>query len=310
LTNPAQISDYIAGVPKMTTFYRRLPRFNYLAPVSLNEALSLLARYKGKAKVIAGGTDIIPKLKRREIRAPEHVIDLKAIPGLDNIQYDVSGLSLGALVTIGAVETSAIIQEKFGVLAQAARSMASPQVRNRGTIAGNICNAVPSADSAPPLLTIGAKLKLVSQEGERVVGIEDFFTGPGQTALANDEILQEIQIPHPPPNSQGIYLKLTPRRAMDLAIVGVAVVIIPQDGICKDIRIALGAVAPTPIRARRAEAVLKGQKLDDNLIEKAARTAAGEARPIDDHRASAEYRRDMVEVLVRRAIKQAIGSRS
>jgi len=294
----------------MTTFYRRLPGFNYLAPVTLDEALSLLARYKGKAKVIAGGTDFIPKLKRREIGAPERVIDLKAIPGLDNIKYDVSGLSLGALVTIGAVETSAIIREKFGVLAQAARSMASPQVRNRGTIAGNICNAVPSADSAPPLLTIGAKLKLVSQEGERVVGIEDFFTGPGQTALANDEILQEIQIPHPPPNSQGIYLKLTPRRAMDLAIVGVAVVIIPQDGICKDIRIALGAVAPTPIRARRAEVVLKGQKLDDNLIEKAARTAAGEARPIDDHRASAEYRRDMVEVLVRRAIKQAIGSRS
>jgi carbon-monoxide dehydrogenase medium subunit len=304
------MGDYILGVPEMTTFYRRLPRFNYLSPCTLDEALSLLSRYKGKARVIAGGTDFVPKLKRREIRAPEHVIDLKAIPGLDNIKYDVSGLSLGALATIGAVKTSAIIGEKFGVLAQAARSMASPQVRNRGTIAGNICNAVPSADSAPPLLTIGAKLKLVSQEGERVVGIEDFFTGPGQTALANDEILQEIQIPHPPPNSQGIYLKLTPRRALDLAIVGVAVVIIPQDGICKDIRIALGAVAPTPIRARKAEAVLKGQKLDDNIIEKAARTAAGEARPIDDHRASAEYRRDMVEVLVRRAIKQAIGSRS
>jgi CO/xanthine dehydrogenase FAD-binding subunit len=304
------MGDYIPGVPKMTTFYRRLPGFNYLAPATLDEALSLLARYKGKAKVIAGGTDFVPKLKRREIGAPERVIDLKGIPGLDDIKYDVSGLSLGALVTIGAVETSAIIGEKFSILAQAARGMASPQVRNRGTIAGNICNAVPSADSAPALLTLGAKLKLVSRKGERTVSIEDFFTGPGQTALADDEILQEIQIPHPPPNSQGVYLKLTPRRAMDLAIVGVAVVIIPQDGVCQDIRIALGAVAPTPIRTRKAEAVLKGQKLDDNLIEKAARTAAGQSRPIDDHRASAEYRRDMVEVLVRRAIKQAIGSRS
>jgi carbon-monoxide dehydrogenase medium subunit len=293
----------------MTTFYRRLPKFNYLAPATLDEALSLLARYKGKARVIAGGTDLVPKLKRREIGAPEHVIDLKAVPGLDNIEYDAAGLSLGALVTIGAVETSAIIGEKFGVLAQAARSMASPQVRNRGTIAGNICNAVPSADSAPPLLTLGAKLKLISQKGERIVGIEDFFTGPNQTTLSNDEILEEIHIPHPPPNSQGIYLKLTPRRAMDLAIVGVAAVVTAQDGVCKDIRIALGAVAPTPVRAKKAEAILNRQKFDDNLIEKAARTAAGEARPIDDHRASAEYRRDMVEVLVKRAIKQAIGSR-
>jgi len=292
----------------MTTFYRRLPGFNYLAPVTLDEALSRLARYKGKAKVIAGGTDLVPKLKRREIGAPAYVIDLKTIPGLDNIKYDVSGLSLGALVTIGAVETSAIIGEKFGILSQAARSMASPQVRNRGTIAGNICNAVPSADSAPALLTLGARLKLASRKGERIVSIEDFFTGPGQTALADDEILQEIQIPHPPPNSKGVYLKLTPRRAMDLAIVGVAVVIIPQDGVCQDIRIALGAVAPTPIRTGKAEAVLKGQKFDDALIEKAARAAAGQSRPIDDHRASAEYRRDMVEVLVKRAIKQAIGS--
>jgi CO/xanthine dehydrogenase FAD-binding subunit len=302
------MGDYIPGVPKMTTFYRRLPGFNYLAPVTLDEALSRLARYKGKAKVIAGGTDLVPKLKRREIGAPAYVIDLKTIPGLDNIKYDVSGLSLGALVTIGAVETSAIIGEKFGILAQAARSMASPQVRNRGTIAGNICNAVPSADSAPALLTLGARLKLASRKGERIVSIEDFFTGPGQTALADDEILQEIQIPHPPPNSKGVYLKLTPRRAMDLAIVGVAVVIIPQDGVCQDIRIALGAVAPTPIRTGKAEAVLKGQKFDDALIEKAARAAAGQSRPIDDHRASAEYRRDMVEVLVKRAIKQAIGS--
>jgi len=292
----------------MITFYRRLPKFNYLAPTTLDEALSLLAQHQGKARVIAGGTDLVPKLKRREIGVPDYVIDLKGLAGLDEIKQDAGGLSLGALVTIGAVETSAIIQEKFGVLAQAAQSMASPQVRNRGTIAGNICNAVPSADSAPALLTIGARLKLISQKGQRTVGIEDFFTGPNQTALTDEEILAEILLPPMPPNSKGVYLKLTPRRSMDLAIVGVAAVAVPEDGVCKDIRIALGAVAPTPIRAKKAEEVLKGQKFDDNLVEKAAKTAAGQSRPIDDHRASAEYRRDMVEVLVRRAIKQAIGS--
>lgn len=293
----------------MTTFYRRLPKFNYLAPTTLDEALSLLSEYKGRAKVIAGGTDLVPKLKRREIRAPEYVIDLKGIPRLDKINYDASGLSFGALVTIGMVETSAKIRQKFAILAQAAQSMASPQVRNRGTIAGNICNAVPSADSAPPLLTLGARLKIVSGKGERTVNIEDFFTGPGQTALDEDEILREIQIADMPPNGKGVYLKLTPRRAMDLAIVGVAAVVVLEDSVSKDIRIALGAVAPTPIRAKKAEAILKGQRFDEALIEKAAKTAAAEARPIDDHRASAEYRRDMVEVLVKRTIKQAIGGR-
>jgi len=291
----------------MTTFYRRLPKFNYLAPATLNEALSLLAEHKGKARVIAGGTDFIPKLKRRETGAPDYIIDLKGIAGLDQIKPEAGGLNIGALVTIGAVEASPQIQQKFAILAQAAQSMASPQVRNRGTIAGNICNAVPSADSAPPLLTLEAKLKIISRKGQRTVGIEEFFTGPSQTALTNEEILAEIQLPAMPPNSKGVYLKLTPRRAMDLAIVGVAVIVTAQDGVCKDIRLALGAVAPTPTRARKAEAVLKGQKFNDALIEKAAQAAATQSRPIDDHRASAGYRRDMVEVLVKRAIKQAIG---
>jgi len=292
----------------MTTFYRRLPKFDYLAPATLDEALSLLSRYKGRAKVIAGGTDLVPKLKRREITAPELVIDLKAIAGLGNIQYDAGGLTIGALVTIGEVATSAIILQKFSILAQAAQSMASPQVRNLGTIAGNICNAVPSADSAPALLTLGTRLKLISPRGERTVSIEDFFTGPNRTVLADDELLEEIQIPDMPPKSRGTYLKLAPRRAMDLAIVGVAAVVTPEDSICKDIRLALGAVAPTPIRAKEAEAIIKGHRFDDGLIEEAASAAAGQSRPISDHRASADYRRDMVKVLVKRAIEQATGS--
>jgi CO/xanthine dehydrogenase FAD-binding subunit len=291
----------------MVTFYRRLPKFDYLEPNTIDEALSMLSQYKGRAKVIAGGTDILPKLKRREIKAPEYIINLKGIPNLDYIKYDeVGGLSLGALVTIHAVETSPIVQERFGLLFQAAESMASTQVRNRGTIAGNLCNAVPSADTAPALLTLEASLKLASQKGERIVNIEDFFTGPNETVLTNEEILQEIHVPNLPPHSRGRYLKLTPRRSMDLAIVGVAVVVTAEDGICNDIRIALGAVAPTPIRARRAEDIVRGQKLSDEVIERTARIAAEECRPISDHRASAEYRCDMVEVLTKQAIKQAI----
>jgi carbon-monoxide dehydrogenase medium subunit len=290
----------------MVTFYRRLPRFDYLGPRTIDEALSLLSQNVGRAKVIAGGTDLLPKLKRRELRAPDFIIDLKGILNLDYITYDeVDGLSLGALVTIHAVETSPIVRERFGVLFQAAESMASRQVRNRGTIGGNLCNAVPSADTAPALLTLEASLKLVSQKGERIVNVEDFFTGPNETVLTDEEVLQEIHVPSLPPHSRGTYLKLTPRRSMDLAIVGVAAVVVAEDGICNDIRIALGAVAPTPIRARRAEDVVRGQKLSDDTIERAAEIAAGECHPISDHRASADYRCHMVEVLTKRAIRQA-----
>jgi CO/xanthine dehydrogenase FAD-binding subunit len=295
------------GALEMVTFYRRLPKFNYLAPRTIGETLSLLSQYKGGAKIMAGGTDLVPKLKRREVKAPEYVIDLKGVPNLDYIKYEEdNGLKLGALTTIRAVATSAIIQDKFSILFQAANSMACVQVRNRGTLAGNICNAVPSADTAPALLTLAAKVKLISLKGERFVNVEDFFVGPGETVLNDDEILGEIQVPSLPPQSRGVYLKLTPRRSMDLAIVGVAVVLIPDEGICKDIRIALGAVSPTPIRAKKAETAIRGHPLQDGVVEKAARVAAEECHPISDHRASAEYRTEMVRVLAKRAIKKAI----
>jgi carbon-monoxide dehydrogenase medium subunit len=184
--------------------------------------------------------------------------------------------------------------------------MASPQVRNRATLAGNICNAVPSADSVPPLLVLEAKLKVMSQKGERILPIEDFFTGPNETVLTGGELLTEIQIPPLPSNGVGIYLKLSPKGSMDLATVGVAALVINEDGYCKDIRVALGAVAPTPIRAKKAEGILRGQRFSDDLIESTAQTAAEESQPIDDHRASADYRRGMVQTLVRRAINQAL----
>jgi CO/xanthine dehydrogenase FAD-binding subunit len=289
----------------MVTFYRRLPRFDYVAPATMDEALSLLEQYKGRAKVIAGGTDTIPKLKRRQIALPEYIVDLKGIPDLDYIRYDESsGLSIGPLATLRALEKSSVIQDKFPVLFQAVASVGSVQVRNRGTLGGNISNAVPSADTAPALLTLDAKLRLKCRQGERTVGIEDFFAGPNQTVCTTEEVLYEIQVPNLPRGGRGVYLKLTPRKAMDLAVVGVAVMVVIENGICRDIRIALGAVAPTPVRVKRAEEVLRGKKPENDLIEKAARIAAEESRPIDDHRASADYRREMVAVMTRRAIRE------
>jgi CO/xanthine dehydrogenase FAD-binding subunit len=285
------------------TFYRRLPRFEYLRPKTVEEALTLLTQNAGKAKVFAGGTDLLPSLRQREIKTPGYVIDLKAISGLDAISYDESsGLKIGPLATIRAVGEFPLVQRHFSALSQAALSMASPQVRNRGTIAGNICNAVPSADSAPALLALNASATIKGPKGERTVPLDQFFAGPRKTVLVDDEMLLGISIPKPDPSSRGVYLKLSPRHSMDLAVVGVAAVGIMEDGICKDVKIALGAVAPTPIRAPMAEEMLRGRRITAELIEEASRNAINQCSPIDDHRASQEYRCDMVYVMTRRAL--------
>ena len=290
----------------MVTFYRRLPKFDYVSPSSLNEALNLLQTSKPEQyKVYAGGTDVIPKLKARLVQTPKSLIDLKGIPGMDHIQYDdKKGLRIGALATIFSVAHSPVVQEKYPVLAQAANSIASVQIQNRGTIAGNLCNAVPSADSAPALLCLGAKMVCQSSLGERIINLDSFFIGPNETILEPTEIVTEIQIPPPTNGNYGVYLKLSPRTKMDLAIVGVAVVVKADNGKFKDVRIGLGAVAPTPIRAIKAEQRLNGEKINDPIIEEAAKIAAAESSPLDDHRASAEYRRMMVEVLVKRALQE------
>jgi carbon-monoxide dehydrogenase medium subunit len=241
------------------------------------------------------------------MQTPKVLIDLKGIPGLDYIEYDdKEGLRIGALATISSVAHSVQVREKFGILSQAAGSIASTQVQNRGTIVGNICNAVPSADSAPALLCLGAKLSCVSSRGERLIDIEDFFTGPNQTALNMDELVKEIRIPNMPLQSKGVYIKLSPRSRMDLAVVGVGSVVVQDNGLIQEVRIALGAVAPTPMRAKRAEDVLKGEKVRAKTVLKAAETASAESEPIDDHRASAEYRKMMVEALVKRAINNTL----
>jgi carbon-monoxide dehydrogenase medium subunit len=187
-------------------------------------------------------------------------------------------------------------------LAQAAKSIASVQVQNRGTLVGNVCSAIPSADSAPALLCLGAKLVCTSQAGDRIVALDKFFTAPNLTDLCLDEIVKEIQVPPMMSGGSSIYLKFSPRSKMDCALVGVGVVASTDNGVVRDLKIGLGAVASTPIRALKAEQILMGKPIKDELVAEAAGTAAAESMPINDHRASAEYRRMMVEVLVKRAV--------
>jgi carbon-monoxide dehydrogenase medium subunit len=290
----------------MALFYRRLPRFEYVLPRTVEEAVAFLAGHGDGAKVLAGGTDLVPQLKGREIGA-RYVVDLKAIPGLDTISYDERfGLRIGALATINAIAESALVRDHFPVLVQAASVMASPQVRNMGTFAGNICSAVPSADSAPGLLALEAGVRIRGSGGERTVAIDRFFIGPRTTVLAGDEVVVEISVRKPVAGSRGVYLKLSPRHSMDLAIVGVAVMGRGEGGVCEDVKIGLGAVAPTPTRAPMAEEMLKGKRITPELIEEAARNVITQCSPIDDHRASMEYRCDMVYVMARRALTQVL----
>ena len=281
-------------------------RYEYMTPVTIEEAIGLLAEHNGKAKVIAGGTDLFLQV-RNKTKKPEYVIDISGIPTLDYIKYDKKqGLSIGALTTIRDVEKSTELLQKYPVLCQAAGRLGSVAIRNVGTIGGNLCNASPSAENAPALIGLSAKIKIAGPNDERVVPIEDFFVGPGQTVLKNDEVMTEIQVPVPAPNTVGVYLKHAIRGSIDLAIVGVAVIAELDGKFCRDIKIVLGAVGPTPMRAQEAEGILKGNKIDNAVIEKCAQAASEESRPITDVRASAEYRKEMVKVVVRNGINEAV----
>jgi CO/xanthine dehydrogenase FAD-binding subunit len=238
---------------------------------------------------------------------PDYLISIGGISELDYIKYDESsGLRIGVLANIVNIADSPLVRSKFNLLAQAASMLGSPSIRNQATLGGNLCNAAPSADTAPPLLVLGAKVKIVGVDGEKVVPLEDFFTGPGQTILGSNHLFTEIQIPNLLPHSGGVYLKQTRSQGADLALVGVAVLVVMEGKIIRDVKIALGAVAPTPIRAKKAEEILKGKKLDDPILEACSRAAVNEAKPIDDVRSSADYRRKLVAVLTKRAMIQAV----
>jgi CO/xanthine dehydrogenase FAD-binding subunit len=280
---------------------------DYFRPKSLGEAIALCQRLGEEARYIAGGTDVIVKIKDRLVR-PHHLISLKSIPGLDHIEYKEGELRIGALATHRKLELSPIIRRSFPILIDAVENIGSVQIRNVATLGGNIVNAVPSADGAIPLIALGAKVRLVGPKGERVMALEDIFTGPGQTVLEQAEILCEFVIPRLPPRTGGAYWKHTRRAAMELPILGVSVLISLAEDLqtCVEARIGLGVMAPTPMRARKAEGVLRGKKLSDLVLEEAGRVAAAESQPRDTARGEAWYRREMVEVLVPRVGKTSV----
>jgi carbon-monoxide dehydrogenase medium subunit len=282
-----------------------VPAFEYLRATSLKDACALLSTRGLQGKVIAGGTDLLVKMKHRRL-VPPYLIDIKGIAALDHLGYvKGEGLRIGALVTIESLKRSTPVRKQYPMLHQAAAYMATIAIRNRATVVGNICNGSPSAEMAPALIALGATARIVGPAGERSVPVEDFFTGPGRTVLEPDELVAELLIPEPPAGSGGVYEKYSLRR-MDVAMVGVAGLVVPDGEVCGDIRIVLSAVAPTPIRATKAESVLRGQAPTEALIAEAARTAAEESRPITDIRGTVESRKNIVEVLTSQVIHQAL----
>ncbi len=283
-------------------------RFEYLRPTSVEEAVSLLAQYDGKAKVIAGGTNLVVQMRRKEM-SPQYVIDIGGIPGLDYINYDEKqGLRIGALTTIRTLEKSAELRRRYPVISQAASQLGSVAIRNVATLGGNLCDAAPSADTAPGLIGLSAEVRIIGPSGERTALLEDFFTGPGSTILQVGELLAEVQVPVALPNIRSIYLKHGVRGPVDLAVVGAAVIVDwePKSKVCQDIKIVLGAVAPTPIRARNAEEIIRERKIDDALIDRSAQAASDEARPRSTIRGSAEYKKELIKAYTRRAIREAV----
>ncbi|MFC1845980.1 FAD binding domain-containing protein [Chloroflexota bacterium] len=287
-------------------------RFDYLQPRTIEEALALLDKYRSDAKIIAGGTDLMIKM-RAKLLDPKYVIDISGIAGLNCIETDGNkGLRIGSLTTIRDLETSEIINQQFPVLAQAAGQLGSVAIRNVATVGGNLCNALPSAETAQALLALAATVRIMGPDkGERTVDLEDFFTGAGTCALQPNEILTEIAVPMPLHDTKSIYYKHSPRGSIDLAIVNIAVVLTndPETRVCRDIKIVLGAVSSTPLRAKKAENILNGNIIDDSMIARAADMASAEASPrAGSIRGSAGYKKKIVRALTRRAIKTLLST--
>jgi CO/xanthine dehydrogenase FAD-binding subunit len=281
-------------------------RFEYHQAETLEQASRLLTDLGDDTFLFNGGTDLLVEIRER-LRRVRHVVDIKRIPGLSDITYDETrGLTFGALVTVGRLEHLPLVRELYPNLRAAFASLGSIQVRNRATVVGNVCRASPSADTIPPLIADGAFIHIYSRTNMRVVPLAEFFTGPGKTVLAKGEIVTGITVPPAGDNTGKAYLKHGRRKAMELSTVGVAVSLSMDDGVCSDIRIALGAVGATVLRAPAAEAMLRGTRLDAAIVKSAADKAMEECTPISNVRASADYRRDMVGVLTGRAIKQAL----
>jgi CO/xanthine dehydrogenase FAD-binding subunit len=280
-------------------------RFDLVLPTSVDDCLKILAERGGQAKLVAGGTDLLPQMKNGVLR-PQLVVDLSGIARVRRMQGgNGQGLHIGAAVTAREIEVSPAARGPYLAIAESAAMIGSLQVRNLATVGGNLCNAAPSADMAPPLVALDALAVIAGPGGERRVPIAEFFTGVRQTVLAPNELLIELLVPAPGAHSGGQYLRHTPRRELDIAVVGVASQLTFDGGRCAKARIALASVAPTPVRAIAAERTLEGQTVTPEAIERAAALAVEAAKPISDQRGSAEFRRHLVRVLTRRTLTTA-----
>ncbi len=283
-----------------------LPKFEYLSPSTLDEACNMLEKYGEKAKLKAGGTDLLIRMSNK-VLTPEYIIGIKNIKGLDYIEFDdKNGLKIGALATLAQVASHPTIIEKYPAVAYAASVTATNQVRNMGTVVGNLCNAAPSADNAPALLALKAKAVLYGPKGERTVPLCEFFKGPGMTSMNSNEIFKEVVVPVPEKNSATVYKKISPRSKVDIAIFNVGVSVVVENNVFKDANIFLGAVAPIPLRAEKTEIFLKGKEANEENIYEAGKIASSEASPITDVRSTKEYRKIAVEILTRRTIAEAV----
>ncbi|MFC1671230.1 FAD binding domain-containing protein [Spirochaetota bacterium] len=285
-----------------------LPQFQYSAPKTSDEVEALLAEQKDKAKILAGGTDLIVQMKEKAHR-PEFIIDITGIESLSKINYDNGkGCTIGSATKIENIEKTDVIKEKYAALSKGASVIGSTQIRAMATIGGNTCNASPCADTVSPLVVFGAKVNITSKNGKRDVLLEKFIKNNGVTDLNPDEFVESFTLEEPWPNSGSAYEYMGLRNAMEIDMVNFAANIAMDGDKIKDIRLAMGSVSPVPLRGTKAEEMLKGQVPTDELIEKAAKACSDASIPIDDIRASADYRREIVGVLAKRVIKKALAS--
>jgi carbon-monoxide dehydrogenase medium subunit len=281
-----------------------LPTFEYHRATTLHEALDLLDRYGSEAKLLAGGTDLIVKMRDGLIK-PKHLIDISELGELKFIEEDKDTIRIGALTPLSEIETSPLVRRWAPVLCRAVEMMSCWHIKNSGTIGGNLCNASPAADTAPPLLVLGAELKIAGKDYERKVSIEEFFKGPGMTVMGLNELLTEIIVSKMREGAGTSFQKLSQREGA-LAIVSSCALAFLCDDRVEDVRIALGAVAPTPVRAKHAEEILRGKELSKALIREASKEVLKDISPITDVRGSKWYREEMSVVLTRRALLEAI----
>jgi carbon-monoxide dehydrogenase medium subunit len=298
----------------MSEELRPLPAFEYAAPRSLAEAIALMKQHGGAAQLLSGGTDLLPRMRKRKC-APSVIVDLNRIPGLSFIEMRGNTLHVGAGTRLAELHESRIVKEKAGALAAALRVMASPGIRNRATIGGNLCNGSKCADTPPALLVLDASVTLRGPDGERIVPLSEFFTqrekpapGCSKTVVRADEIMTEVIIPCRQGSST--YLKLGRRKGSSIAIASVAAFAVITDEKFEDVRVAVSAVASAPIRGHRVESALTGMPVNEENIERASALIKEEIEPISDVRGSAAYRKEMASVLIRRALtKIAMGDR-